>query len=361
MAQCSGMKTADPTREQLIDEFESSLEAGVSQPCFWSEPVVIGVSGGGDSVGLLVGLERLARAREATGRLFVAHAQHDLRPQASSDRAFVALLARRLGLPFVWRELPVRDGRDERGEGMEARVRRLRYDFLAESAREAGARHVVVAHTADDQAETILHRALRGTGLAGLGGMPASRELCDGVALLRPLLGVCREDVRRYCHAVGEPWCEDESNADTRYARNFLRHDILPRVAAGPYPAAAASIGRLGRQASQVAAAIASAAGHLLDVHACRQADGTILVRTAAFAALDPHLVAEIFVALWRREQWPRRDMTSRHYTALAAMAASTGAAAAPGAAEVVSALDMPGGIRVRVAGRGMLSFTSPS
>ena len=110
-----------------------------------------------------------------------------------------------------------------------------------------------------------------------------------------------------------------------------------------------------------MAAAIASAAGHLLDVHACRQADGTILVRTAAFAALDPHLVAEIFVALWRREQWPRRDMASRHYTALAAMAASTGAAAAPGAAEVVSALDMPGGIRVRVAGRGMLSFTSPS
>jgi tRNA(Ile)-lysidine synthase len=354
------MKTIDPARERLIGEFESALESGVRQPCFWSAPVVVGVSGGADSVGLLVGLARLGAARTAPGGLIVAHAQHDLRSAAAADRAFVAGLARRLGLPLVWRELPVRNLPDDRGEGMEARVRRLRYDFLAESAREAGARHVVVAHTADDQAETILHRALRGTGLAGLGGMPVARELCDGVSLLRPLLEVRREAVRLYCDAVGESWCEDETNADTRYARNFLRHEILPRVTAGPYPAADASIIRLGRQAARVAAVIAGAAGHLLDAHASRQSDGTILVRVAGFASLDPHLVAEIFVALWRREAWPRRDMTARHYATLAVLAADVGPASGPGGGPVPSAMDMPGGVRVRVAGPGMLAVIPP-
>lgn len=354
------MKTIDPARERLIAEFESAVEAGVRQPCFWSAPVVVGVSGGADSVGLLVGLARLRAGRTPSSGLIVAHAQHDLRSEAASDRAFVAGLARRLALPFVWQELPVRNLLDGRGEGMEARVRRLRYDFLADSARVAGARHVVVAHTADDQAETILHRVARGTGLAGLGGMPVARELCDGVSLLRPLLGVRRDVVRRYCDAVGEAWCEDASNADTRYARNFLRHEILPRMTAGPYPSADASIVRLGRQAARIAAVIASAADHLLDTHACRQDDGTILLKTAVLASLDPHLVAEVFVALWRRERWPRRDMTARHYGVLAALAADVGPASGPGGGPLPSAVDMPGGVRVRVAGPGMLAVTPP-
>lgn len=283
-------------------------------------PVVVAVSGGADSVALLIGLVRLG-----VPRLLVAHAEHDLRIDAPADRAFVGRLAERFGLPWIWRRLAVRERGDEgAGEGLEARARRLRYAFLADVAHEAGARHVLVAHTADDQAETILHRILRGTGLAGLAGMRRARELCDGIALVRPLLDVSREAGRAFLESACEEWREDASNTDTTRARNFLRHEVLPRCAVGPYPAAVASITRLGCQAATIAAALRSAAEHLLHLYATRQADGSVLLRTGELAALDPHLVAEVFVALWRREGWPQRDMTAGHYDALVRVVSHT-------------------------------------
>jgi len=313
---------------------------------FWEHPVLVGVSGGADSVALLLVLHDLAaRHGWAAGRLVVAHAEHDLRPTAGRDREFVESLAASLGVPFTCRHLTVR-AEAGHGEGIEAAARRLRYAFLAEAAGVRGCRHVVVAHTADDQAETILHRCLRGTGLAGLGGMPQARALVDGISLLRPLLGVTRKDVRRYLAVIDGVWHEDESNQDVARARNFLRHEILPRLAGGPYPAAAASLVSLGRQAASVAAAVASAAAHLLDLHGSRQADGSTILRTSPLQPLDHHLVAEVFVALWRREGWPRRHLTARHYAVLAAMVRG----------EPPPAVDLPGGIHARALGGGMLA-----
>ncbi|MFM9058423.1 MAG: tRNA lysidine(34) synthetase TilS [Planctomycetaceae bacterium] len=320
-------------------------------PGFWSMPVLVCCSGGADSVALLLGLVRIAPPG-AAGRLVVVHAEHDLRAAAEQDRAFVVELTDRLGVRLVWGRLAVRAaGAGPRGEGVEARARRLRYDFFAAVARDVGARHAAVAHTADDQAETILQRMLRGTGLAGLGGMKEARPLCDGVALVRPLLRMRRADVRAFLAAGGEAWREDESNADVRPARNFLRHEVLPRCAAGPFPAAVESLARLGRQAEVLAGAIASAAEHLRETHSVRRADGTVVMRTASLAALDPHLVAEIFACLWRRENWPRRDMTARHYARLAAIAAEAAHSPRP------TACDLPGGIRARTAGAGILEL----
>lgn len=329
-------------------DFLAALEAEVP-PGFWSMPSLVCCSGGADSVALLLGLVRIS-PRGAAERLMVVHAEHDLRAAAAEDRAFVAGLADRFGLRMTWRRLAVREaGRGPRGEGVEGRARRLRYDFFADVARDVGARHAAVAHTADDQAETILQRMLRGTGLAGLGGMKRARPLCAGVALVRPLLGLRRADARAFLAAAGEAWREDESNADVRTARNFLRHEVLAPCEAGPFPAAAAALGRLGRQADLVAGALASAAEHLLETHSVRRADGTVVVRTADLAALDQHLLAEIFAALWRREDWPRRDMTARHYARLAGIA--VGVARGPCAA----ACDLPGGIRVQPSGPGQI------
>ena len=169
------------------------LAASLPRHGFWESPVVIAVSGGADSTALVVALVRLAADHAASrSQLCVAHAEHDLRREAVADREFVAAMAARLGVRFETRLVSVRGG-GWGGEGLEARARRLRYRFLEDIAREVGARHVAVAHTADDQAETILHRALRGTGPAGLAGMAASRQLCDGVALVRPLLRFRRE------------------------------------------------------------------------------------------------------------------------------------------------------------------------
>lgn len=340
----------------LGDPFMLALATALPRHGFWDAPVVVGVSGGADSVALLLGLQRLAPPGR-TGELIVAHAQHDLRASAGDDCRFVAALAERLGLRFVSRELSVRYDSGGDGEGVEGRARRLRYEFFEAVVRDLAARYVTVAHTADDQAETVLHRALRGTGVAGLAGMAAAREFSEGVSLLRPLLSLPREAVRGFLIAVGSPWREDETNADRRYARNFLRQEVLARAVAGPYPAASESLQRLAQQASRVAQALASAAGHLLDVHAQRHADGTVIVRATAIAALDAHLVAEFFVALWGRAGWPRRDMTARHFSRLAELAISLGRDPTTDP----QTIELPGGVRARGLGNGMLEIRPAS
>ncbi|MFM8951799.1 MAG: tRNA lysidine(34) synthetase TilS [Planctomycetaceae bacterium] len=317
------------------DRFIAALAAAVPAG-LWAMPAVVAVSGGADSVGLLLGL--LAIAPAATRhRLVVAHAEHDLRAAAADDRAFVERLAAEMGLEVECRRLFVRDAEDQ-GEGIEARARRLRYDFLEDVARVRGARHVVVGHTADDQAETVLHRVLRGTGLHGLAGMRAARELVPGVSLLRPLLGVPRIVVRDFLARVGQAWCEDESNLDRDYARNFLRHEIIARCEAGPYPDASAAITRLAAQAATASAAIRSAADLILETHTSRHADGSVVMRTQSLAAVDAHLAAELFAAVWQREGWPQRDMTARHYASLAALLRD----------DSPPAIDLPGGIHAR-------------
>lgn len=208
-----------------------------------------------------------------------------------------------------------------------------------------GARHVVIGHTADDQAETVLHRVLRGTGLHGLAGMRAARELAPGVSLLRPLLGVPRCVVRDFVVRLGQAWREDESNLDRDYARNFLRHEILARCESGPFPDAAAAIRRLAAQAATASAAIRSAADLILDTHTTRHADGSVVMRTQGLAAAAPHLAAELFAALWQREGWPQRDMTARHYASLAALLRD----------ESPSAADFPGGIHARRTREGFM------
>jgi len=346
------MCTHAATTSTPAEGFLAALAAGLPPHGFWSARAVVAVSGGADSVALLLGLHSLASEQVAQPRLLVAHARHDLREEAAADADFVANLAARLDIPCVVRDLRVRQPNGVRGEGIEGRARRLRQDFFSEVAGDHGARFVVVAHTADDQAETILHRSLRGTGLAGLAGMASSRELRDGVALLRPLLAVPRSVVRAYLNSCEQPWREDATNTDVRYARNFLRHEILPRCESGPYPAAAASLVRLGSQAAVAAASLRSAAEHLLDAHSQRYADGTIVLQTQKLARLDRHLLAEIFVALWHREGWAQRDMTARHYLQLAAMTVSSADTAKP----PPSALDLPAGLRARVVSSGMVA-----
>jgi tRNA(Ile)-lysidine synthase len=346
------MATLSANTSATDRDFLAALAAGLPARGFWSAPLVACVSGGADSVALLVGLHSLAAGQGTLPRLLVAHARHDLREEAVADAAFVVDLAAGLGIPCIVRDLHCREPDGIRGEGIEGRARRLRHEFFADVAREQGARYVVVAHTADDQAETILHRSLRGTGVAGLAGMASARELSDGVALVRPLLAVRRSAVRAYLESRGQAWAEDATNADVRYARNFLRHEILARCESGPYPAASAALVRLGSQAAAVAGAVRSAAEHLLDAHSQRHADGTTVLQTEKLAGLDRHLLAEIFVALWQREGWPQRDMTARHYHQLAGMASSS----ADTAAIAPPAIDLPGDVRARVMSAGVLA-----
>ena len=201
------------------------------------DTVVVGVSGGADSLCLLHLLQRLAP--EYGVRLYVGHLDHGIRgEEAREDAAFVEALCKGWGLPYTMRRIDVPALTRERHLSLEEAARQARYRFLGELARSLGAHTVAVAHHADDQVETVLMHLLRGSGLAGLRGMcPLSRledlRLGEGVAfgeirLVRPLLGVSRPGILAYCQEHGLQPRFDLSNLDRTFYRNRLRHELLP-------------------------------------------------------------------------------------------------------------------------------------
>ncbi len=209
--------------------------------------VVVAVSGGPDSTSLLVALHELRR--KGLADIAAAHVNHALRgAESDDDEQFVRELCGNLRVPLVCRRLPVPLDAADRQEGIEAAARRLRRGFFGEAAIELNARFVATAHTADDQAETVLHRIIRGTGLAGLTGIPPRREFIPGVSLIRPLLGIRRAEVLEFLAATGQPAREDRSNRDLRFTRNRVRHELLPYLAEHFNPQAAESLVRLACQ-----------------------------------------------------------------------------------------------------------------
>jgi len=188
-------------------------------------PVVAGVSGGPDSLCLLDILYRLGYP------VVIAHFDHQLRPDSDQDAARVGLLAKNLGQPFILGSLDVADFALAQKFSIEEAARTARYRFLFETARQQSAQAVAVAHTADDQVETVLMHLLRGAGLSGLAGM-SYRAVMPGwdeqVPLVRPLLGTWRTEIMDYCQEHGLEPVIDPSNADITLYRNRLRHELIP-------------------------------------------------------------------------------------------------------------------------------------
>lgn len=189
------------------------------------EPLVAAVSGGIDSMALLHLLLELGAS------VTVAHVDHMLRgDESAEDASFVEASCRRLGVPLFRKSFDVAAHAAARRLSVQEAAREIRYQYLEEVARETGGRKVVTAHHADDQAETVLMRLLRGTGLKGLGGIPYRRPLSEegGIEVVRPLLDVRREEIERYAAQTGIAHREDRSNASTKYLRNKIRIQLLP-------------------------------------------------------------------------------------------------------------------------------------
>ena len=194
--------------------------------------LLVAVSGGLDSMVLLHILAGLRRPRLD---LVVAHANHQLRGQESdADAAFVESSCQELGVPCRIGLLQVRDALSRSKESLEMVARRLRHRFLASTAAEEGIGTVATAHHADDQAELLLIRLLRGAGSEGLAGMtwrsaaPVQSLKSEGLMLIRPLLRCPREELLRFAESKGIPFREDSSNADRTILRNRIRHELLP-------------------------------------------------------------------------------------------------------------------------------------
>jgi tRNA(Ile)-lysidine synthetase-like protein len=236
------MTTPDP-RRLFLEQVRAAIHAYDLLPraARWREPgrpVVVGVSGGPDSVALLLALHELSTHGEGptlTAHLAiapaVAHLNHGLRPGAADeDQAFVEDLARRLGLPCEVGRADVRAEAESLGVGIEEAARRARRSFLAGVARRRGARWVALAHHADDRAETVLFHILRGTGVEGLAALGPRAPLLpqEGIEIVRPLIDVPRRLILGYLESCGQAYREDETNRTDAHTRNRLRNELLP-------------------------------------------------------------------------------------------------------------------------------------
>ena len=239
------MKVKSPLPNKL-EQFLRCLEIGC-------RPLVVAVSGGPDSVALLHAL-----VSGQLPNLIIAHLNHQLRGQDSADdERFVhdlhAVLQTRgtARLELRCQQVDVGAQALRENDNLENVARKIRYGWLAKVAREVHAPFVATGHTADDQAETVLHRLLRGTGLKGLRGIAARRILVPGIELIRPLLGVTRAEVLAYLEEEGQVYREDASNNNRNYTRNRIRHELLPYLVQHYNPAIASILGRLAEQAAQ--------------------------------------------------------------------------------------------------------------
>ncbi|MDH2917576.1 MAG: tRNA lysidine(34) synthetase TilS [Sideroxydans sp.] len=229
--------------------------------------LLIALSGGVDSVVLLHLVQQLKTRFD--WQLHAVHVHHQISLHADSWADFCAQLCADYGIPFHLEHIDITP---LQGLGIEAAARQLRYQALAKHA----SGFLLLAHHADDQAETLLLQLLRGTGVKGAAAMPllAQREC----AWLRPLLNVTRVEIVDYARAQNLAWIEDDSNTDTRYARNFLRLNVMP-VLAEKFPAYRQTLSRSAQHFAEAAS--------LLDELAALDAASSMVGKTLSLSALQ--------------------------------------------------------------------------
>jgi tRNA(Ile)-lysidine synthase len=312
------------TRHSFLDLLADAV-VGCPEP----RTILVAVSGGADSMALLRGLIEL-RAEQRL-ELHVGHLDHQLRGAASrADAEWVAETCRSLGIPATIGRVDVASAAGAARRGIEEAARDARYEFLEQTAREAGCRLIALAHTADDQSETILHHVLRGTGLAGLRGIPAQRALAPGILLIRPLLECGRTVVLDYLHSIGQEFREDETNCDETYTRNRIRKNLLPLLAAEYNPEVGAALRRLGRQAGQTQTVFEELAAELLERVLESSSRDECRLKWQPLTGTPRHLVREVLALLWRRQNWPRQGMGFDQWDILARIALDGGSATLP-------------------------------
>lgn len=296
------------------------------RPAWVGEAGVVALSGGADSVALLRALV------DCGAKLVVGHVNHQLRGEESDgDEAFVIELAVQLGVPVRIDRIAV----VELPGNLEANARRIRYDWLSQVADDVGAKWIATGHTADDQAETVLHRVIRGTGLQGLRGIAPVRD-----AILRPLLAIPRAGLLDYLTTLDQPFRTDSTNADTRFTRNRIRAELLPLLRTFN-PAIVDVLGRLSVQAEELFAEQEAETAERLRAVELPRAGGMLILDAERLSVAGEAKTRRVLRMLWGREGWPVNAMTFDHWRRAAKIAAGEHSAA-----------DFPDGVHVRRAGK---------
>ena len=311
------MRIRSPDSAALLP-LRQALAAALTDCDMRGKTLLVAVSGGGDSLALLYALHQ-AQA-EFDLRLRGAHLNHTLRgDESDADAAFVADAFRRLGIPYILQSADIAAYRRAHRLSLEDAARRVRYAFLADAAARHAAHAVAVAHTADDQAETLLMNIIRGSGLDGLRGMqPLDRLAIDAatLTLFRPLLGVSRAQTYAYCAALGLQPRQDASNLSLEHTRNRIRLELMPMLERFN-PAARDALLRLARNAAEDAAYIQAQTNAVWQdiAHQSETSEGesVIALNTQALARQHPAVQSRILRRAVHAVKGSADGITRRH------------------------------------------------
>lgn len=325
-----------------LSSFENDLRLSLERLQATGQGVLLAVSGGRDSMALM---HAVARFRDdlKLPQLVVAHLNHGLRSEAGrQDAELVRTACGVLNLPFVISECG--EGQLERASrgSVEEAARIARYEFLQAIAEEHGTPLIATGHYAADQAETVLHNILRGTGLRGLRGIPERRRLNESAELIRPMLRITDKAIAEYVQHRSIQFATDASNMDARFTRNRIRHDLLPQLQRDFNTQVPEALIGLATQTMDLL--------QCLDVIADAMLTEAVLEQTQEFCRLNAtqlqqqpeSIVRHALTLLWQQQNWPRRDMNRDHWNRLTAMVFDK---LSPPSA------DFPGGVRAELRG----------
>jgi tRNA(Ile)-lysidine synthase len=271
------------------------------------EQVLVAVSGGADSIALLVCLHNLTSHLGIS--LAVAHLNHCIRgAEADDDEEFVRRMCADLDLSFVSETMEIKRLADEAKQNLEEFARRERYDFLRRTAYRIGAQKIAVGHNLNDQAETALFRFIRGSGIEGLSGI---YPVVDGL-IIRPLLECTRDTIRQYLKQQGIGYREDSSNADLRHARNRIRKELLPYLEGNFNPRLTSTIAREACLARETWSFIESQAVEAFTRLHCRIKNG-ISIKIKNLLELHEALQKQVLRQALKVFQGSLRGITSIH------------------------------------------------
>ncbi len=326
--------------EQLeFHDLEMQLQTDFAPSAWQDVRTILAVSGGADSVALLRAMVA-CRPTAATGDLHVIHVNHGWREeQSDGDQQFVEQLCDELGLAChaVSRTSEVIT---------EELARNQRYEVFLEKARQLGARYVLTAHTQNDQVETLIDRVFRGTGLAGLRGIPRTRQLDHGITLLRPLLNQTRASVLAYLKQLGQLHREDSSNQSSEFTRNRIRNELIPLLKTQYHAGADQAILRLRETAIELSDYLATKSEPIAERAVISCADHQVVLDCTAFRGVASVEVRQALLQIWQQAGWPRQDMTRGHWLQLETLVSKTS-----------EPLTLPGNVRAEKNGE-QLSLT---
>lgn len=323
-----------------MENFLENVAAALEQTCAVNgdDAVLVAVSGGSDSVFLLEAIIRLKKEKKWGLGISAAHLEHGLRGEEScQDRKFVEKLCRDRNVPFVAEGVDIRTGRSH-GESLEQAARNIRYAFLEKAAHKTRAKWIATGHTADDQAETLLLRIARGTGIEGLRGILPARPVSENsnVMLVRPMLDVTRAQITGYLRNRNIPWRTDSSNADTRFARNMIRAR-LSNVSGKDFVRLQTVLCSMALCASRDWPKIQGAALRILDP-AARETDYGIEIDISALDLSLKELVPYVTREIIRKGAGDLRRITKRHVLNLQKLISDNSS---------VGRMELPGGVTI--------------